>query len=52
MKQAMKSCLDVVSNQSGYILASGCEVPGIAPPERVDWFMELARELGKHNDPG
>ncbi|MBW1703256.1 MAG: uroporphyrinogen decarboxylase family protein, partial [Deltaproteobacteria bacterium] len=49
MKQAIKNCLDVAPDDSGYILASGCEVPGIAPPERVDWFMELANELGKSN---
>jgi uroporphyrinogen decarboxylase len=49
MKQAMKNCLDIVSGQSGYILASGCEVPGVAPPEKIEWFMELAEELGRHN---
>ena len=46
MKQAIKNCLDVAYDDSGYILASGCEVPGVAPPEKVDWFMELASELG------
>jgi uroporphyrinogen decarboxylase len=49
MKQALRNCLDIVSERSGYILASGCEVPGIAPPEKIDWFMELADELGRHN---
>jgi len=46
MKQAMNNCLDVAPKDSGFILASGCEVPGVAPPEKVDWFMELANELG------
>lgn len=46
MKQAIKDCLTIVSEESGYILASGCEVPGVGPPEKVDWFMELAKELG------
>jgi uroporphyrinogen decarboxylase len=46
MKQAIKRCLDLAPKDSGYILASGCEVPGVAPPEKVDWFMELANELG------
>ncbi len=45
MKQAIKNCLDIAPKDSGYILASGCEVPGVAPPEKVDWFMELANEL-------
>jgi uroporphyrinogen decarboxylase len=49
MKQAMRNCLGVVSEQSGFILASGCDVPGVASPEKIDWFMELADELGKHN---
>ena len=47
MEQAIKECLAVAPNDSGYILASGCEVPGPAPPEKVDWFMEIANELGK-----
>jgi uroporphyrinogen decarboxylase len=48
MKQAMKNCLDRAPKDSGYILASGCEVPGVAPPEKVSWFMELAEELGRY----
>ena len=47
MRQAMKNCLDAAPRDSGYVLASGCEVPGIAPPEKIDWFMELANELGR-----
>jgi uroporphyrinogen decarboxylase len=49
MKQAMKKCIDLAPADSGYILASGCEVPGVAPPEKVDWFMELANELAANN---
>ena len=45
MKKAIQDCLGAVSKESGYILASGCEVPGIAPPEKVDWFMEIGNEL-------
>lgn len=48
MKQAIKNCLDVAPKDSGYILASGCEVPGIAPPEKIAWFMELVNELGRY----
>jgi uroporphyrinogen decarboxylase len=47
MEQNIKDCLAVAPNDSGYILASGCEVPGVAPPEKVDWFMEITNELGK-----
>lgn len=46
MKRAIKDCLDKAPKDSGYILASGCEVPAVAPPEKVKWFMELADELG------
>ena len=49
MGNAIRTCIDTASNESGFILASGCEVPGIAPPEKVDWFMELADQLGKDN---
>jgi uroporphyrinogen decarboxylase len=46
MRQAIRNCLNHGPKDSGYILASGCEVPGIAPPEKIHWFMELASELG------
>jgi uroporphyrinogen decarboxylase len=45
MKQAIQDCLDKAPKDSGFILASGCEVPGVAPPEKVDWFMEIGTEL-------
>jgi len=47
MKQAIEYCIDNAPKDSGFILASGCEVPGNAPPEKCDWFMELAGELGR-----
>jgi uroporphyrinogen-III decarboxylase len=47
MKEAIKGCVDIVGKETGYILASGCEVPGVAPPEKVDWFMDLADEFGR-----
>ena len=49
MKGAIKNCIDSTFKDSGYILASGCEVPGVAPPEKVDFFMELAKELGRYH---
>ncbi len=44
MEQAVKNCLDLAPKDSGYVLASGCEVPGVAPPEKVDWFMEIIND--------
>jgi uroporphyrinogen decarboxylase len=48
MRQAVQHCLENAPKDSGYIMAPGCEVPGNAPPEKVDWFMELAQELGSY----
>jgi uroporphyrinogen decarboxylase len=45
MEQAIKNCIAMAPEDSGYILSSGCEVPGIAPPEKVEWFMEIAEAL-------
>jgi uroporphyrinogen decarboxylase len=49
MRKAMEDCLAVAPKDSGYILATGCEVPGVAPPEKVGWFMELANELCRND---
>jgi uroporphyrinogen decarboxylase len=49
MRQAIQNCLDNAPANSGYILCSGCEVPAIAPLEKVDWFYELVDELGRYN---
>ena len=46
MRDAVENCLNQVVEDSGYILAPGCEVPTIAPPEKIDWFMDLANEVG------
>ena len=48
MEQSIKDCLAAAPKDSGFILASGCEVPGVAPPEKVDLFMELIDELCKY----
>ena len=49
MKAAILNCIDSGPRDSGYILASGCEVPAIAPLEKIDWFRELVDELGQYN---
>ena len=45
MERAIKNCIEIAPDDSGYILSSGCEVPGLAPPEKVAWFMEIVNEL-------
>jgi uroporphyrinogen decarboxylase len=47
LKRAVDDCIGLAPEDSGYILASGCEVPGNAPPEKIDWFVELANELSR-----
>ncbi len=49
MKQAIEECIKKATNDSGYLLAPGCEVPTIAPPEKIDWFMQLAEEVGSYS---
>ncbi|MFQ5923424.1 MAG: uroporphyrinogen decarboxylase family protein, partial [Anaerolineales bacterium] len=49
MSQAVQDCIDHAPADSGYILAPGCEVPGAAPAEKIDWFMDLAQELGTYH---
>lgn len=49
MRNAIQNCLDLAPVDSGYILAPGCEVPAIAPAEKIDWFMQLAAELGSYD---
>jgi uroporphyrinogen decarboxylase len=48
MKNAIQACLGQAPKNSGYILAPGCEVPTIAPPEKIEWFMQLAGEVGAY----
>lgn len=47
LEAAVKACLETTGWSTGYILSTGCEVPGVAPPEHVEWFMEATRRLGK-----
>ncbi len=48
IEKAIRDCLETTGKRSGYILSTGCEVPGIAHPETVEWFMEAARKFGKN----
>jgi uroporphyrinogen decarboxylase len=48
MAQGVQHCIDNAPEDSGFILAPGCEVPGNSPPEKIDWFMDLASEIGTY----
>lgn len=46
--ESVRQCISVGRQmKSGYILATGCEVPYGTKPEKVDWFMEAGRMYGK-----
>ena len=44
----VKRCLATVGDRSGYILSTSCEIPPMSKPEIVQWFMDAARSLGRH----
>ena len=46
LREAIENSIKNAGSNGGYILASGCEIPSSATPDRVSWFMELAEELG------
>jgi uroporphyrinogen decarboxylase len=48
MEAEVKRCIDAAAKGSGFILSTGCEVPGIATPERVRWFMEAGEKFGTY----
>lgn len=51
MEAEVKRCVDTAARGSGFILSTGCEVPGIATPERVGWFMEAGEKYGTYSRP-
>jgi uroporphyrinogen decarboxylase len=44
----VKRCLDTVGGRSGYVLSTSCEIPPMAKPEIVQYFMDAARTLGRY----
>jgi len=48
MEAAVKECIDIAAEGSGYILCSGCEIPLNSRKENIDYFMEAAREHGRY----
>ena len=49
MEKAVKNCIEVAAKGSGYILASGCEIPDISPIENVRNFFEAGYKYGRYN---
>lgn len=51
MEQSIKDCLDIAAAGSGYILASGCELPPNTPVETIRFFMEKAEHYCRQYKP-
>jgi uroporphyrinogen decarboxylase len=50
MRKAIENCIRIAGGKHPFILATGCEISSSVSPSKVDWFMELARELGSCDD--
>ena len=47
MEAVVKECIRVAGLGGAYIISSGCELPYNATLDRVNFFLEAAREHGK-----
>ena len=47
MESAIRSCIDTAAEGSGFILASGCEIPLNSTEDRIAHFFEYSHEYGR-----
>jgi uroporphyrinogen decarboxylase len=47
MENAVKRCIDIGAPGSGYILASGCEIPLSSTEDRIQGYFHFARDYGR-----
>jgi uroporphyrinogen-III decarboxylase len=47
METSIRRCIDTAAAESGYILASGCEIPFDSTEDRIDHFFEYSRQYGR-----
>lgn len=47
MEEAVRNCIDTAAEGSGYILASGCEIPLNSTEDRVDHFFEYGHQYAR-----
>jgi uroporphyrinogen decarboxylase len=47
MEASIRRCIETAAAESGYILASGCEIPFDSTEDRLDHFFEYSRQYGK-----
>ena len=47
MEASIRQCIDIAAAESGYILASGCEIPFDSTEDRIEHFFEYSRQYGR-----
>ena len=47
MEEAVRDCIDSAAEGSGYILASGCEIPMNSTEDRIEHFFSYSRQYGR-----
>ncbi|UCD80634.1 MAG: uroporphyrinogen decarboxylase family protein [Desulfobacterales bacterium] len=47
MEASIRQCIETAAPESGYILASGCEIPLDSTEDRIDHFFEYSRRYGR-----
>jgi len=47
MESSIRRCIEIAAADSGYILASGCEIPFDSTEDRIEHFFEYSRQYGK-----
>jgi uroporphyrinogen decarboxylase len=47
MEQAVSTCLETAAGGSGYILASGCEIPYNSTEDRIEHYFKQGHRLGR-----
>ena len=47
MEVSIRQCIETAASESGYILASGCEIPFDSTEDRLDHFFEYSRQYGR-----
>jgi uroporphyrinogen decarboxylase len=47
MEASIRRCIETAAAESGYILASGCEIPFDSTEDRIDHFFEYGRQYGR-----
>jgi uroporphyrinogen decarboxylase len=47
MEASIRQCIETAAAESGYILASGCEIPFDSTEDRIQHFFEFSRQYGR-----